>query len=97
PSDPKLVVDQEAKAAASKAATETKSEPVVAELFEEEPAPEVVDVEVITVVEAEPEDEKPEPKIKTAPAPVVADRDDVRPRRSRRPSDEKAPVADTPV
>lgn len=99
PVDPKMVVDQEAREAAPKATAETKSEPVVAELFEEEPAPEVVDVEVITVVEAEPEEKEPEPKIKAAPAPPAEadDRDEVRPRRSRRPTGDVTPPPDTPV
>ncbi|MBE7551471.1 MAG: PD40 domain-containing protein [Anaerolineales bacterium] len=72
PPDPKMVIDQESKAAPEPKATaaepkakdEPKGQAVVAELFEsDEPPVEVVDVEVITVLEAEPdEDEEPAPK-----------------------------------
>ncbi|MCL4298358.1 MAG: PD40 domain-containing protein [Anaerolineae bacterium] len=72
PPDPKMVIDQESKAASEpkaaaaepKAKDEPKGQAVVAELFEsDEPPVEVVDVEVITVLEAEPdEDEEPAAK-----------------------------------
>ena len=45
----------EPKQAEDEVKIETQEEPVVAELFEDEPAPEVVDVEIVTVIEAEPE------------------------------------------
>ncbi|HXW00863.1 MAG TPA: hypothetical protein VEC93_20785, partial [Anaerolineae bacterium] len=94
PPDPKMVIDQdspaapEPKAAKAKAA-EPKSEPAVAELYEEdEPPVEVVDVEVVTVIEAEP-DEEPEdaPRPMTAKEPPLAGVDEVGPRRSRQSSD----------
>jgi TolB protein len=99
PPDPKMVIDQESKAApepkAAAAAPKTNNEPkgeaVVAELFEsDEPPVEVVDVEVITVIEAEPdEDEEPAPKPAKEPVstPPLADVDDIKPRRPRQPSD----------
>lgn len=64
PPDPKT---DSAKAEVAKPSSEDKSEPVVAEYFEEEEPPvEVVDVEVITVVEPEPE---PEPVVTPEPEP----------------------------
>jgi TolB protein len=95
PADPKMVLDQQSEPA--KAKTESKSEPVVAEFFEDdEPPAEVVDVEVITVVEAEPDEDEPEPKVKAAPSPKLVSDEDVRPRRSRRPSD-VTPASESPA
>ncbi|MFN8454374.1 MAG: LysM peptidoglycan-binding domain-containing protein [Anaerolineae bacterium] len=92
---PKMVIDQdspatpEAKPAKPKA--ETKSEPVVAEIIEEdEPAVEVVDVEVITVIDPEPE---PAPKVRAAApkesaASTPLDKaDEIEPRQPRRTSE----------
>jgi TolB protein len=101
PPDPRMILEQEPSPANVK--VEPKSEPVVAELFEEdEPPVEVVDVEVITVIEAEPDPgtesndrSTPEPpKESIVAAPMVSD--EVRPRRSK--SSANIPVArSTPV
>lgn len=97
PPDPKLVIDQEPKAAepkSAKAKAEPKSDPVVAEFIEDDESPvEVVDVEVITVIEAEPDEETPPPaprpsKAKeAAPTPPLADVEEIKPRRPRQSSD----------
>ena len=74
---------------------EPVEEPVVAELFEEEnePPPEVVDVEIVTVIEAEPDlDDEPEPTrpfrepVRRATAAYAQPglEDEVRPRRVNR-------------
>jgi len=87
PPDPKMVIDQESKSAKAKA--EPKSEPAVAELYEEdEPPVEVVDVEVVTVIEAE-SDEEPESPSRpvTHKEPPLAGVENVGPRRSRQSSD----------
>lgn len=103
PPAPKMVIDQESKAAPEPkaAAAESKGEAVVAELFEDdEPPVEVVDVEVITVLEAEPDDEEelavkpsktPVKAKEPVPTPPLADVDDIKPRRPRQPSDPMRP------
>ncbi len=95
PPDPRMILDQEPDSSKVKAGP--KSEPVVAEFFEDdEPPIEVVDVEVITVIEAEP-DIEPEPYVPPTPevsrepvAPVSPTTDEVRPRRTK-------PLVDTPA
>jgi TolB protein len=87
PPDPRMILDQ--KPGGAKA--ESKSEPIVAEFFEDdEPPIEVVDVEVITVIEAEPDEEpeypnaRPTPKPSREPASVPTSMtEEVRPRRSK--------------
>ncbi len=94
---PGAAIKQQPKAAKA----EPKSEPVVAELFEEdeEPAVEVVDVEVITVIEPEPEPKpEPRPEPKATPPPTPAQEsiptsasqptvDEVPPRRTSQPTE----------
>lgn len=104
PPDPGLILEQEPGPSAK---ARTKSEPVVAEYFEDDDLPvEVVDVEVITVVEAEPDPQpkpepepEPEPVAKPEPAPAVSaytapPYDEVRPRRSRRSTEPVTPVTE---
>lgn len=102
PPAPKMVIDQEPKSAKGaeppQVKVESKSEPMMAEVIEEEEPPvEVVDVEVITVIEPEPEpvepaapEPKPEPAAPQSPTVYASSSassmtDEVIPRRSSRP------------
>lgn len=92
---PKMVIDQESPATpeikSAKPKAEAKSDPVIAEVIEEDESPvEVVEVEVITVIDPEPE---PAPKVRVAVPKESAtstplDRaDEIEPRQPRRTSE----------
>ncbi len=98
PPPPKMVIEQQTKTTQQPTPEKEapKDEPVVAELLEDdEPPVEVVDVEVITVLEPEPEPAakkaapEPEPEPDGFDEPVPPRRpisDEVRPRRTDRPT-----------
>jgi TolB protein len=93
PPDPALILEHDSGPSIAKPKTQA-SEPMVAELYEEdEPAVEVVDIEVITVYEAEPDIEPeatpkpvaPQPKAEPTRA-ATPNIDEYIPRRTRTPS-----------
>ncbi len=103
PPDPEKVIDQKPQAKrkdSEEIRVESKrEESVVAELFEEEdePPPEVVDVEIVTVIEAEPDDiieeQRPAARQAQRPAARQAQRPAARPEPEPEPEPTPEPTA----